>query len=137
MTVRSGLLAACLAAGWLLLAPAEALAQKKRRDVITREEILQSSHKELDLHRAVRSLRPHFLAPPRGQRTLGAAPPAPVALYIDNARSGDLNSLKDVAALAVQEVRYLEPSKAQERFGMTHSGGAILVTLFKGPKPPQ
>ena len=137
MTIRSGFLALSLAAGWVLLAPADGLAQRKQRDVITREEILQSAHKELDLHRAVRSLRPHFLAPPRGQRTMGAAPAAPVALYIDEARSGDLNSLKDVAAMDVQEVRYLEPAKAQERYGISHSGGAILVTLFKGPKPPQ
>jgi hypothetical protein len=137
MTIRSGFLALSLAAGWLLLAPADGLAQKKQRDVITREEILQSSHKELDLHRAVRSLRPHFLAAPRGQRTMGAAPAAPVALYIDEARSGDVNSLKDVAAIDVQEVKYLEPAKAQERYGISHSGGAILVTLFKGPKPPQ
>jgi hypothetical protein len=137
MTIRSGLLAVCLAAGWLILAPAEGLAQKKQRDVITREEILGSGQRDMDLHRAVRSLRPHFLAAPRGQRTMGAAPAAPVALYIDQARSGDVNGLKDVAAIDVQEVRYLEPAKAQERYGMSHSGGAILVTLFKGPKPPQ
>jgi hypothetical protein len=137
MTIRSGLLAVCLAAGWLILAPAEGLAQKKQRDVITREEILGSGQRDMDLHRAVRSLRPHFLAAPRGQRKMGAAPAAPVALYIDQARSGDVNGLKDVAAIDVQEVRYLEPAKAQERYGMSHSGGAILVTLFKGPKPPQ
>jgi hypothetical protein len=137
MTIRSGLLAVCLAAGWLILAPAEGLAQKKQRDVITREEILGSGQRDMDLHRAVRSLRPHFLAAPRGQRTMGAAPAAPVALYIDQARSGDVNGLKDVAAIDVQEVRYLEPAKAQERYGMSHSGGAILVTLFKGPRPPQ
>jgi hypothetical protein len=137
MTIRSGLLAVCLAAGWLILAPAEGLAQKKQRDVITREEILGSGQRDMDLHRAVRSLRPHFLAAPRGQRTMGAAPAAPVALYIDQARSGDVNGLKDVAAIDVQEVRYLEPAKAQERYGMSHSGGAILVTLFKGPKAPQ
>jgi hypothetical protein len=68
---------------------------------------------------------------------MGAAPAAPVALYIDEARSGDVNGLKDVAASDVQEVRYLEPAKAQARYGISHSGGAILVTLFKGPKPPQ
>jgi hypothetical protein len=137
MTIRSGLLAVCLAAGWLILAPAEGLAQKKQRDVITREEILGSGQRDMDLHRAVRSLRPHFLAAPRGQRTMGAAPAAPVALYIDQARSGVVYGLKEVAAFDVQEVRYLEPAKAQERYGMSHSGGAILVTLFKGPKPPQ
>jgi hypothetical protein len=137
MTIRSGLLALSLAAGWLLLSPADGLAQKKQRDVITREEILGSGQRDMDLHRAVRSLRPHFLAAPRGQRTMGAAPPAPVALYIDEARSGDVNGLKDVAAVDVQEVRYLEPARAQERYGISHSGGAILVTLFKGPKPPQ
>jgi hypothetical protein len=136
-TIRTFGTLTLLIAGAIMLAPQELSAQKKQRDVITREEILQSSHKELDLHRAVRSLRPHFLAAPRGQRTMGAAPAAPIALYIDDARSGDVNSLKDVAAMDVQEVRYLEPSKAQERFGMTHSGGAILVTLFKGPRPPQ
>jgi hypothetical protein len=137
MTVRSGLLAVCLAAGGLFLAPADGLAQKKQRDLITREEVLQSGQRDMDLQRAVRSLRPHFLAAPRGQRTMGAAPPGELVLYIDGSRSGDLNGLKEIAAKDVQEVRYLEPSKAQERYGISHSGGAILVTLFKGPKPPQ
>ena len=98
MKIRSGFLALSVAAGWLVLAPADGLAQKKQRDVITREEILQSGQRDMDLQRAVRSLRPHFLAAPRGQRTMGAAPPGELVLYIDGSRSGDLNGLKEIAA---------------------------------------
>jgi hypothetical protein len=133
---RYGVPGLALAAVCILVAPGDATAQKKR-DVITRDEIQQSAHKDLDLHRVVRSLRPHFLAPPRGQRTLGMAPPAPVALYVDGSRMGGLDGLQQISAADVDEVRYLEPARAQETYGITVSGGAVLVTMNKSRKAPQ
>lgn len=132
-----------LIAGALLLGPAAVQAQekpkiKKEHDVISREELETSAQKDQDLYSAIRSLRPHFLLPPRGVRTMAAAPPAPVAVYIDGNRQGDMGQLQLIQASLVQEVRYLDPPKAQDQFGMSVSGGAILVTMYKGikPKPP-
>ena len=133
---------------WGIIAPAAAHAQKKQRDLITREEILASAQKDADLHAAVRSLRPHFLSPPRGTRTLGmerntaggyqqgAGAKLPDALlYVNDTRLGDITGLKNILASDTYEVRYLDPAKAEERFGVDAAGGAILVTLIKGIKP--
>ena len=113
-----------------------ALAQKRQRDLITRGELAASAQKGQDVYQAIRSLRPHFLAPPRGNRTLGAAPPAPTVLYVDGNKQGDLENLKTILTRIVEEVRYLEPSKAQDKYGLGHSGGAVLVKLVKLTRPP-
>jgi|KBSSwiStaDraftv2_1062776.scaffolds.fasta_scaffold55339_3 hypothetical protein len=140
-----------LAGIWGITAPGVVLAQKKQRDLITREEILASAQKDADLYSAVRSLRPHFLAPPRGTRTLGmerntaggyvqgAGAKVPDALlYVNENRLGDISGLKNILAGDTYEVRYLDPAKAEERFGVDAMGGAVLVTLVKGIKstPP-
>lgn len=119
--------------------PGAIQAQKKQRDVISREEILSSAQVEQDLFLVIRSLRPHFLAPPRGVRSMGAAPPAPTVLYVDGNKQGDFSTLRMISARDVEEVRYLDPSKAEEEYGIGHSGGAVLVKLWrksKLDKPP-
>lgn len=128
--------------------PEDAQAQKKQRDLITREEILESAQKNGDLYAAIRSLRPHFLQPPRGARSMGmernaaggyvqgSGAKAPAALlYVNENRLGDLDGLKGILAADTYEVRYLEPAKAEERFGVEAAGGAVMVTLIKGIKP--
>jgi hypothetical protein len=50
---------------------------------------------------------------------------------------GGLDGLQQISAADVDEVRYLEPAKAQETYGITVSGGAVLVTLNKSRKAPQ
>lgn len=123
------LAAACL----LWIAPAEAQDKKpkRQRDVITREEIMESAQSSKDAFEAVRSIRPHFLAPPRGVRSLGSTRPAATVVYVDGTRMGEIDVLRSILAVHVAEVRYLEPAKAQDEFGITHSGGAILVKLFR------
>jgi hypothetical protein len=114
----------------------DAAAQKRQRDVIAREELAAIDRQGLDVYQAIRSLRPHFLEPPRGVRTMGAYATAPAVLYVDGLRQGEVESLKMMMVANVMEIRYLEPSKAQEEYGMSHSGGALLIKLTKSlPKP--
>ncbi|MGE0441017.1 MAG: hypothetical protein AB7L66_16110 [Gemmatimonadales bacterium] len=135
------MVAAGAVAGGLLMADAgEALAQKRQRDVITREELMASAQKNEDLFGAVRALRPHMLQKPRGVRTMGAAPPAAVALYVEGNRMGDIDAMKNIPTINVEEVRYLEPGKAQDQFGIEVSGGAVVIRMVQNqpnPKPPQ
>ncbi len=111
----------------------DAAAQSRKRDVITREEILEVAMRHEDLLQVIRALRPHFLAPPRGSRSMMNGPPAPVQLYVDDTRRSGLDELRMIKPATVEEVRYLEPSKAQDQYGITHNGGAILVTLRRAP----
>jgi hypothetical protein len=127
-------LVAVLAVG---LAPRVLHGQTQKRDLLTKEEIMAPAMKDLDLLQIVRLLRPHFLRPPRGVRSMVNGPPAPIQLYVnDNPRAG-LDDLKSIKPEEVEEIRYLEPSRAQDQYGITHSGGALLVKL-RGPgiRPP-
>jgi hypothetical protein len=137
-----------LATTALALSPGDAEAQRRDRDLITREELVQSSQKSTDLYQAVRSLRSHFLQGPRGPRSInadpartgagsvGAARPgeAPKAvLYVNGSRSGDVDMLRNIQTINVEEVRYLNPNAAAMQYGPGHDGGAILVKLVSGP----
>ncbi len=136
--IRATVAGVVLLTGALALVPEPASAQGRKRDLITRAELLASAQKSTDLYQAIRSIRPHFVAPPRGVRTIGASPPAPIVVYVDGNRQGDVSVLNSIMTMNVYEVAYLEPSKAQDEYGITHSGGAILIKLFKGveKEPP-
>ncbi len=103
--------------------------QTQKRDVISREEITAPAQKGRDLIQIIRSLRPHFFSGPRGVRSMVNGPPAPVQLYVNDSHRSGLDELKSINPDEVEDIRYLEPSRAQDLYGITHSGGAILVTL--------
>ena len=102
MSTRRLILTALLSsAGLLSLTPATAHAQqKKSRDLITREEIESSPQKDQDIYAVIRSLRPHFLAPARGVRTLGNST-SRMSLYVDGVRETDAAALKNIMASTV------------------------------------
>ncbi len=104
-------------------------AQTQKRDVLTKEEIMAPAMKDLDLIQIIRVLRPQFFRGPRGVRSMVNGPPAPVQLYVNDSHRSGLDELKTIKPEEVEEIRYLEPSRAQDQYGITHSGGAILVTL--------
>lgn len=115
--------------------PSTSAAQKRQRDVIAREELDNGVHRDHDLYRAVRALRPHFMAPPRGNRSMGNTGVAPILLYIDGVQQGDVETLRMIRVADVEEVRYLEPSKAQVEYGPKNSSGAVLVKMRKKLQP--
>ena len=142
MTIRVGAMTMLLGAASLAVTPADSFAQKRQRDVLTQEEIEASPVHAADLHRAIRSLRPHFLTPARGVRTLGNSIQEPLAVYLNGARQSGEDALRTIQAASVEEVRYLDPNKAGNEFGPKASGGALLVKLRKQtnatspPEPP-
>ena len=135
MTLRSDVVGLLTAAALVALAPAESLAQKRNRDRITRQEILSSPHRDLDVYQVIRSLRPHFLSRPPGVRTLGGSyGPEPVAVYVDGVRETGVAALRTLAATRVEEVRYLDPTRSENEFGPRANGGALVVKLYKQPR---
>ncbi|MDZ4674317.1 MAG: hypothetical protein SGI84_07680 [Gemmatimonadota bacterium] len=116
-------------------AQAEPRRQARDRDVITRAELVESAQKNQDLLKAVKSLRAHFLRPPPGVRSMTGPPPNAIQLYVDGIRQAEVESLILIPTIDAEEVRYLEPGKAQDMYGITHNGGAILVKKYRGPPP--
>ena len=114
----------------LVAVPRNAHAQKKQRDVITREEIMKSSQADGDLLTAIKVLRPHMLEMPRGIRSLGGSGVAPLAVYMDKIRQPGADMLQQIMANTVAEVKYLDPSRSQNEFGITANGGAIVIKRY-------
>lgn len=133
-------------------------AQKKDRDLITRDELVLASARTPDLLLAVRSLRSHMVDTTRGasrgvrsmdiaapgRSTTGATDamgstrntPAPTpVLYVDGQKVGHLTLMKDILTSEVEEVKYLNPNRAANDLGLGHEGGAIMVKMFKPPSP--
>ena len=141
-TIRTAGIALALA---VLAAPTAAHAQKKSRDVITREEILKSAQANGDLMTAIKALRPNFLEIPRGTRSMGGTGVAPIAIYVDKVRQPDGEVLLQIMANSVAEVRYLDPSRSQNEYGITANGGALVIKKYVqlsfadslNKKPPQ
>lgn len=130
MIIRWGLVGLMLAGGLLATSPSEGLAQKRQRDVISRDEIMSSAQKDRDLFQVIRALRPHFLQAPKGIRTLGGSMGiAPLAVYVEGRRETGVESLNVLAAKDVQEVRYLDPARSENQFGIAANGGALVVKL--------
>jgi hypothetical protein len=126
--------------------PLAAHAQRKSRDVITREEILKSAQKDADLFTAIKVLRPHMLEAPRGLRSLGGTTIAEIAIYIDKIRQPGGEVLQRMMASDVAEVKYLDPNRSQNEYGITANGGAIVIRKYtamsvadslNARKPPQ
>lgn len=118
-----------LAGAVVAMAPSESAAQKKQRDLITREEIGKSGQKDQDLRAVIRALRPHFLEGPRGVRTLGGGAIAPILIVVDGARMAP-EVLTQIMAVDVKEVRYLEPARSQNEYGINANSGAIVVKMI-------
>jgi hypothetical protein len=104
-----------------------------QRDVITRQELLDSPQGDQDLLTVIRSLRPRFLAAPPG---IPRASAAPLAVYLDGRRQPSLDALRSLRASAVEEVRYLDPTTAANELGPMASGGALTVKLFDPSRKP-
>jgi hypothetical protein len=133
--VQLGFALTC-AAACSSLGPPKPASPQWQRDVLTREEILGSTAQQGDLLDAIHSLRPHFLAIPRGTYSRASPAATPLAVYVNRMRQSGAESLRSIAASKVAEVRYLEPTAALNEFGPVASGGALLVTMFDPSKEP-
>jgi hypothetical protein len=109
---------------------------QREHDLLTREEILNSTAQQGDLLQAIHSLRPEFFAVPRGVYSRSSPAATPIAVYVDRIRQSSVQSLRSISASRVAEVRYLEPTAALNEFGPTAGGGALLVKMFDSSKEP-
>ncbi len=129
-TLRLWSTAAILSGILLLDLPARAAAQTRDRDIITREEIDSSAHRDQDIYSAIRSLRPRFLQP-RGNRTMGGTNTTTPLVYVNGVKESGIDALRRLGASFVEEVRYLDPSRAEMEFGIAAAAGAIVVKTQK------
>ncbi len=100
-------------------------ATKGSANVIIMAEIATSGAS--DAMQAIRLLRPAMLRGRNGSLNENSGG-VDIIVYIDGMRAGSPNTLTNVSALTIKEIRFLSASDATTRFGTGHPLGAILVT---------
>ena len=95
-----------------------------RREVLTADEL--SAGAPASLYDAIRTLRSEWLNRHGGGSLMQHGD---VMVYVDNARLGASETLRNIRTDQVIIAQYVNPTEAQARFGSDHLFGAILVTL--------
>lgn len=97
-------------------------------NVITEAEINSAAYQ--NALEVVQNLRPSMTV----ARGVGAdrsgllATTIPIVVYMDDVRLGEIQSLVNIPANRVKEIRFLNAGDATTRYGTGHSSGVILVT---------
>ena len=104
---------------------------KRNPDVITMDEIDDVRNQVSNGMEIVQRLRPTFLRT-RGATTMMSgssanATPRP-RVVLDGSPHGDVETLRQISAISIMEIRYLSGTNASTKYGTDYGGGAILVT---------
>ena len=59
---------------------------------------------------------------------MGSVGGEPPVVYVDGIREDDFRVMERLRAERVEEIRYMSPSDATNRYGTNHRGGAIIIT---------
>jgi hypothetical protein len=101
---------------------------KRQPNVIVRLEIAKIANETNNAYDVVQRLRPQFLRA-RGATSLGGTgrTTSYARVLVDGVPRGELDALRQVPVLAIEEISYLSATDASIRFGTGYDGGAILV----------
>lgn len=93
------------------------------RDVITAEQLQSMSNQTV--YDVVRKLKPTWLQK-RGQVSFRGN--TEMLVVVDESQFHDLSLLTSLNASSVDEIRYMDPRKATNKYGIRASGGALLIS---------
>ncbi|MBI3788625.1 MAG: hypothetical protein HY276_10285 [Ignavibacteriales bacterium] len=99
-------------------------------EVLTAEEIATTS--AITAYDAVRIRRPTFLAV-KGPKSVMQGPRSTTkpVVYLNDLYYGELETLQNISAVDVKEIRYVDPRTATISYGTGHVAGVILVITKK------
>jgi len=125
MSVRASYLLA--AAGAIACATAGAPSSAPRHDsnVITEQEIADAHASTA--YDVIKRQRGNYLQS-RGRSSINAATGEFPSVYLDGQVYGDINSLKNIPAQQIHQIRFYSAPEAVTKFGMQNSAGVIEVT---------
>jgi hypothetical protein len=102
-------------------------APPRRGNYLSFEEIAAASADVMTVYDALSRLRPAWLAP-RGQTSFNSPGTDYAAVFVDGQLYGELNSLRNLQASQVADIRYYNITEAGAKFGLrAGSGGAIEI----------
>jgi len=92
---------------------------------ITAKELEATQHQ--NAYDLIQSTRPRWLRG-RGPQSFTDRGAGAVVIYLDGTRIGGASTLRRIMASDMEAAEFLTASEAMSRYGMNHSGGAILIT---------
>jgi hypothetical protein len=99
------------------------------RNLVTATELATAG--DVHLYDALARVRPTMLQPRIGGGTTGVTA-VPISVFFDGMQMMEgVQSLREIAAKNIAEVRFLEPQQASARFGGNQANGALVVTSKK------
>jgi hypothetical protein len=103
----------------------------RKGNLLTSMEMATAHADVASAYDAVARLRPNWLAPHGVTSGLqGGAGTDRAVVFVDGQQYGDMDSLRNIQAYQVDEIRYYDVTQAGARFGIRGgSGGAIEVRL--------
>jgi hypothetical protein len=96
-----------------------------RRSILTGEEIREQVVP--NVYEAVRLLRPEWLVEAAGPDVIGRPETGRKVAYLDDARLGELDQLRDIHPGSVERVQFVPAAAATARWGVGHNYGVIQV----------
>ena len=94
---------------------------------ITGEEIVASNASEMTAYDAVARLRPNWLAM-HGKATHGSEY---ATVYVDGQRYGSVESLRNIQAYQVADIRYYDITQAGARFGVQGGTAGVIEVRIR------
>jgi hypothetical protein len=108
--------------------------ESRQQDLITESEITSRAADATNAYQIVQKLRPQML---RSRGAVSTNPNDPTGqssmprVYVDNVSYGNVESLANLNASQVKEIRFLNSRDATTQYGTGHVGGVILVLTKK------
>ena len=94
------------------------------RNVISAEEI--AAEPTTSAAELVERLRPAWLRS-RGPTSIRSGNPSLPIVYIDEVRTGGLDTLYRISTQIIREVRFINGRDATTKYGLDHGGGVIMI----------
>ena len=120
----------CVTAG---APPSASSGGSRSQDVIAEAEIATRAREATNALQIIQTLRPQMLRS-RGMTSVSKGATADDMLprvYVDEIAYGNLNSLSNLTASQIKEIRFINSRDATTRWGTGHMGGVILVSTRK------
>ena len=107
---------------------------RKSANLITADEIVEAHADVNTAFEVVARLRPNWMAPHGVTSSVNNGAGTEYALvYLDGQRYGDLQTLRNIAAYHVGEIRYYNITEAGARFGIRGGASGVIEVTSKAP----
>lgn len=96
------------------------------RNMISEEEI--AGIDAMDAYDLIRMLRPYWLRGRGAKSFLNVQASYPM-VYLNKARLGSIDSLREISASNITTIKFLSAGEATTLYGLNHASGAIMITI--------